>query len=64
MTKTIPANQLWFINTLVTVRVSISDGQDGISVLEHRARPMAFHRLCIFIARRMKSSTCWRASFA
>jgi quercetin dioxygenase-like cupin family protein len=37
MTKTIPANQLWFINTLVTVRVSISDGQDGISVLEHRA---------------------------
>jgi quercetin dioxygenase-like cupin family protein len=49
MTKTIPANQLWFINTLVTVRVSISDGQDGISVLEHRAPygfspPLHLHR--------------------
>ena len=36
MTKTGPANQLWFQNSLVTIRVSTSDGQDGISVLEHR----------------------------
>ena len=36
MTKTIPANQLWFQDSLVTIRVSMSDGQDGISVLEHR----------------------------
>ena len=31
------ANNLWFLNTWVTVRVSGSDGQDGISILEHRA---------------------------
>jgi quercetin dioxygenase-like cupin family protein len=31
-----PANQLWFLNTLVTVRVSRSDGQDGLSILKHR----------------------------
>jgi uncharacterized cupin superfamily protein len=35
MTKTLPANQLWFQNSFVTIRVSMSDGQDGISVLEH-----------------------------
>jgi quercetin dioxygenase-like cupin family protein len=29
-------NQLWFQNSLVTIRVSTSDGQDGLSVLEHR----------------------------
>lgn len=49
MTKTIPANQLWFQNSLVTVRVSTSDGQDGISVLEHRvpygfSPPLHLHR--------------------
>jgi len=32
-----PANNMWFLNTWVTVRVSGSDGQDGISILEHRA---------------------------
>lgn len=31
------ANNLWFLNTWVTIRVSGSDGQDGISILEHRA---------------------------
>ena len=49
MTKTVPANQLWFQNSLVTIRVSMSDGQDGISVLEHRvpygfSPPLHFHR--------------------
>ncbi len=44
-----PANQLWFLNTLVTVRVSGSDGQDGLSILEHRAPhgdspPLHIHR--------------------
>ena len=33
----VPTNQLWFLNTFVTVRVSESDGQDRISILEHRA---------------------------
>jgi uncharacterized cupin superfamily protein len=32
-----PTKHLWFLNTLVMVRVSQSDGQDGISILEHRA---------------------------
>jgi quercetin dioxygenase-like cupin family protein len=36
MIKPMPANQLWFQNSLVTIRVSVSDGQDGISILEHR----------------------------
>jgi quercetin dioxygenase-like cupin family protein len=27
--------QYWFLNTFVTLRVSRSDGQDGVSVLEH-----------------------------
>jgi uncharacterized cupin superfamily protein len=49
MTKTVPANQLWFQNSLVTIRVSMSDGQDGISVLEHRvphgfSPPLHLHR--------------------
>jgi len=49
MTKTAPANQLWFQNSLVTIRVSMSDGQDGISVLEHRvpygfSPPLHLHR--------------------
>ena len=33
----ISTSSLWFLNTLVSVRVSASDGQDHISVLEHRA---------------------------
>ena len=32
-------NQLWFQDSLVTIRVSTSDVQDGISVLEHRVPP-------------------------
>lgn len=35
--STNPANNLWFLNTWVTVRVSGADGQDSISILEHRA---------------------------
>ncbi len=35
MTKTLPANQLWFQNALVTIRVSTLEGQDGLSILEH-----------------------------
>jgi len=49
MIKTVPANQLWFQNSLVTIRVSMYDGQDGISVLEHRvpygfSPPLHLHR--------------------
>ncbi|HEY8382722.1 MAG TPA: cupin domain-containing protein [Microvirga sp.] len=28
---------LWFLNTAVTIRVSVEDGHDGIAILEHRA---------------------------
>lgn len=43
------AEHLWFLDTLVTVRVSGRDGTDGISVLEHRAphgdsAPLHLHR--------------------
>ncbi len=31
------ASYLWFLDTLVTVRISRSDGSDKISILEHRA---------------------------
>ena len=49
MTMTAPANQLWFLDSLVTVRVSTSDGQDGLSVLEHwmpygASAPFHLHR--------------------
>ena len=49
MIKSVPANQLWFQNSLVTIRVSVSDGRDGISVLEHRvpygfSPPLHLHR--------------------
>ena len=49
MIKPMLANQLWFQNSLVTIRVSMSDGQDGISVLEHRvphgfSPPLHLHR--------------------
>ena len=49
MIKSVPPNQLWFQNSLVTIRVSMSDDQDGISVLEHRvpygfSPPLHLHR--------------------
>jgi quercetin dioxygenase-like cupin family protein len=42
-------NQLWFQTSLVTIRVSASDGQDGISILEHLvpygfSPPLHLHR--------------------
>ena len=50
MTKTTPANQFWFQNSLVTVLVSSSEGQDGMSILEHRipygfSPPLHLHRM-------------------
>jgi quercetin dioxygenase-like cupin family protein len=33
------AKGIWFLNTLVYVRVGQADGEDGLSVLEHRAPP-------------------------
>ena len=44
-----PANNLWFLNTWVTVRISQAAGQDMISILEHRAPhrdspPLHIHR--------------------
>jgi quercetin dioxygenase-like cupin family protein len=49
MTKPLPENQLWFQDSLVTIRVSMSDGEDGMSVLEHRvpygfSPPLHLHR--------------------
>ncbi|MFO1501773.1 MAG: cupin domain-containing protein [Verrucomicrobiota bacterium] len=49
MNKTGSPNQLWFLDSLVTVRVSTSEGPDGISVLEHRmpqgsSPPFHLHR--------------------
>ncbi len=49
MTKAVPANQLWFLDSLVTIRVSTSDCQDRISILEHfvpygSSPPLHFHR--------------------
>jgi len=49
MNKTDSANQLWFLDSLVTIRVSASDGPDGISVLEHcmpygSSPPLHLHR--------------------
>jgi quercetin dioxygenase-like cupin family protein len=49
MSKSIPTNQLWFQNSLVTIRVAASDSPDGLSVLEHRvphgySPPLHFHR--------------------
>lgn len=43
------ANQLWFQDSLATVRVSTSEGQDCLSVLEHRvprgfSPPLHVHR--------------------
>lgn len=49
MTTPAFANQLWFQDSLITVRVSMSDGKDGISVLEHLvphgfSPPLHLHR--------------------
>lgn len=50
MTAALPDDRrLWFLDTLVLIRVSHLDGADGISVLEHRARrgdspPLHVHR--------------------
>jgi uncharacterized cupin superfamily protein len=49
MTTSTPKTQLWFQNSLVTIHVSMADGQDGISILEHRvphgsSPPLHLHR--------------------
>jgi quercetin dioxygenase-like cupin family protein len=49
MNKAGSENQLWFLDSLVTIRVSTSEGPDGISVLEHRmpygsSPPLHLHR--------------------
>lgn len=49
MTTTLPTEPLWFLDSLVTIRVSASAGQDGISILEHlipfgSSPPLHFHR--------------------
>lgn len=43
------SEKLWFLNTLVTVRIAASDGANGMSVLEHLAPagdspPLHVHR--------------------
>lgn len=42
-------NQLWFLNTFITIRLARSDGRDGVSILEHRvpqgdSPPLHLHR--------------------
>lgn len=50
MNLPLPADRrLWFLNTLVLIRVSYEDGTDGVSILEHRAPqddspPLHVHR--------------------
>jgi uncharacterized cupin superfamily protein len=49
LTTSDSANHLWFLNLFVMVRVSRSDGQDGISILDYRAPhgdspPLHIHR--------------------
>jgi quercetin dioxygenase-like cupin family protein len=49
LSKITSANQVWFLDSLVTIRVSASDGQDRISILEHfvpygSSPPLHFHR--------------------
>jgi len=49
MAKSTPPNQLWFLDSLVTIRVSTSEGQDGLSIIEHQmphgsSPPMHIHR--------------------
>jgi quercetin dioxygenase-like cupin family protein len=35
--KPLTGNPLWFLDTLVTIRVSCQDGEDNISLIEHYA---------------------------
>ena len=47
--STAAPESIWFLDTLVSVRVGIDMGSDGVSVLEHRARmgdspPLHVHR--------------------
>lgn len=49
MTLQTDGTQLWFLNTLVKIRIPGSTGKDGLSILEHRAPygdtpPMHIHR--------------------
>ena len=49
VSQSAPAEQLWFLDSLVTIRVAASAGQDGLSVLEHRmpygsSAPLHLHR--------------------
>ena len=49
MTKTSIQEKLWFLDTLVTIRVSERDSDDGISVIEHQvpfgsSPPLHVHR--------------------
>jgi quercetin dioxygenase-like cupin family protein len=49
MTNTTSGDQLWFLDSFVTIRVSASEGPDGISVLDHRmpygsSPPFHLHR--------------------
>lgn len=49
MAKTVVAEHIWFQDSLVAIRVSTSDGQDSISILEHRvpygfSPPLHLHR--------------------
>jgi quercetin dioxygenase-like cupin family protein len=37
VSATAPPTQLWFLNTLVTLRVSSEEGSDGLSLLENLA---------------------------
>ena len=50
MASIVPSTQFWFQNSLVTVRVSHSEAQDGISILEHHipyafSPPLHLHRM-------------------
>jgi quercetin dioxygenase-like cupin family protein len=49
MSARMDSNDIWFMDTRVAVRVSSAEGDDGLSVLEHRAPfgdspPMHVHR--------------------
>jgi quercetin dioxygenase-like cupin family protein len=49
MTESAAENQLWFLDSFVTIRVSGSEGADGMSVLDHRqpygsSPPFHLHR--------------------
>jgi quercetin dioxygenase-like cupin family protein len=49
MTNSAATDQLWFLNSLVEIRISGSEGQDSISVLEHHVHggdspPLHVHR--------------------